>query len=145
MIRCKHCRRLVPTNPRLKEDEQKYCGAKACQQARKNQWRIKQRKVDQEYRQAEQESRDKWKENNPDYKPKRSGSKEIKKALVKPALAQHTSVPQSPSETDEDSKRDALESFFNGKTIRCEILPNVSPSSGRRDALVVEIVPISMR
>ena len=42
MIKCVNCRRMVPANPRVKN--QKYCNRKACRRAGKNKW--KQSKID---------------------------------------------------------------------------------------------------
>jgi len=48
-IRCRHCRRRVKSNPRIKEG-QHYCGLAACQQARKNSWEQEKNKNDESYR-----------------------------------------------------------------------------------------------
>jgi endogenous inhibitor of DNA gyrase (YacG/DUF329 family) len=37
MIKCANCGRIVPANPRLKN--QKYCNRNACQRVRKNKWK----------------------------------------------------------------------------------------------------------
>ena len=118
-IRCKNCRRLVPANPRLKEQE--YCGQKQCQQARKNEWRRQQRKKDPLYRRDERDSRQKWIENNPEYE--RLGSGEMG------------------GETGEQ-KRDALSSVLNDKT-RDYIISYLNPETGKRDALKVNIIVLS--
>lgn len=118
-IRCKNCRRLVPANPRLKEQE--YCGQKQCQQARKNEWRRQQRKKDPLYRRDERDSRQKWIENNPEYE--RLGSEEMG------------------GETGEQ-KRDALTSFLDDNT-GDYVISRVNTETGKRDALKVRIVAIS--
>lgn len=118
-IRCKNCRRLVPANPRLKEQE--YCGQKQCQQARKNEWRRQQRKKDPLYRRDERDSRQKWIENNPEYE--RLGSGEMG------------------GETGEQ-KRDALTSFLDDNT-KDYVISRVNTETGKRDALKVRIVAIS--
>ncbi len=118
-IRCKSCRRLVPANPRLKEQE--YCGQKQCQQARKNEWRRQQRKKDPLYRRDERDSRQKWIENNPEYE--RLGSGEMG------------------GETGEQ-KRDALTSFLDDNT-KDYVISRVNTETGKRDALKVRIVAIS--
>ena len=134
-IRCRHCRRLVRENPRIKNQD--YCGEKACQQARKNAWRRKQRAEDPEYRRGEEESREKWLANQPGY-GKKKHHKQPKLQGARWALAG-----DSTEAIAGESKRDALMEFFVGKTMKCNFYPITSPTTLRRDALVVEIVPIS--
>lgn len=65
MIRCEFCQRWVPANPRIKN--QKCCGRKKCQQARKTEWNRQKIKNDQEYSDRKNESGKKWQEKNRDY------------------------------------------------------------------------------
>jgi len=65
IIRCKHCKRLVPANPRVKN--QRYCGSKECQQARKSEWHRKKMKSDPYYAQRQNQSRQRWCDKNRDY------------------------------------------------------------------------------
>lgn len=65
MIRCACCGRLVPANPRVKD--QKYCGEKACQRARKAEWQRRKLAKDEKYRADQKEAQKLWRENNPDY------------------------------------------------------------------------------
>ncbi len=37
MIKCANCRRMIPANPCVKN--QNYCNKKACQHVRKNKWK----------------------------------------------------------------------------------------------------------
>lgn len=64
-IRCKHCHRQVPANPRLKN--QQYCNHKICQRARKTEWERRKIAADQDYRTNRKESRKIWQEKNPGY------------------------------------------------------------------------------
>jgi hypothetical protein len=65
MIRCKHCKRLVPANPRVKN--QLYCGRKACQQARKSDWQRQKMKRDPDYAESQDQARRNWRNKNRDY------------------------------------------------------------------------------
>jgi len=64
-IRCKNCHRIVPANPRLKDQE--YCNRKPCQRVRKTKWERKKIETDEEYRINRKESGEKWRTNNPGY------------------------------------------------------------------------------
>ena len=55
-FRCRHCNRL-----RLKRSpEQRHCGSKACQKARKNAWRRSKLEVDPDYRANQRASTQAW-------------------------------------------------------------------------------------
>ena len=55
-FQCRHCRRIHPA--RVKG--QKYCGAEACQRARKRAWRQEKRLVDPDYQSNQRASNEKW-------------------------------------------------------------------------------------
>jgi hypothetical protein len=55
-FKCRHCRRLFPK----KVTDQKYCGASACQKARKNAWRREKYASDPDYRLNQKESTEAW-------------------------------------------------------------------------------------
>lgn len=65
MIKCIHCGRLVPANPRVKH--QRYCGAKGCQRARKAKWQREKLAADPDYRANQREAQQRWREANPAY------------------------------------------------------------------------------
>lgn len=65
MIRCKHCKQLVPANPHIKD--QLYCGRKACQRARKAQWQLQKMHNDHQYAQDQNNAKQQWRRDNPDY------------------------------------------------------------------------------
>ncbi len=48
MIKCANCRRMVPANPRVKN--QKHCNRKACQRIRKNKWKQSKIASDPDYK-----------------------------------------------------------------------------------------------
>lgn len=62
--RCTHCRRtFIPKrNP-----QQRYCGQKACKNARKQRWRQLKRRSDLDYRENQQRVNQAWQQNRRDY------------------------------------------------------------------------------
>jgi len=64
-FRCFCCRRIVPRNPRVRN--QRYCGAKPCQQARKNKWQWNKQHLDSDHRVNKEESQRTWRQQNPGY------------------------------------------------------------------------------
>ena len=66
-IRCAHvlCRRLFPLNPRVKN--QRYCGRKDCQRARKNRWQRQKMAADQDYKDDQRDCQKEWQKRHPDY------------------------------------------------------------------------------
>jgi hypothetical protein len=61
---CHHCGKLILRNPRLKAN-QKYCGSKACQQARKNCWEADKLKRDPSYMVLRKSQKKRWRKNRP--------------------------------------------------------------------------------
>ena len=64
-IRCAHCGRPFIPNPRVKN--QRYCGSKECQRARKTLWQREKIRTDREYQANQRESHRSWRERNPGY------------------------------------------------------------------------------
>jgi len=58
-IKCRHCGNLIEKNPRLK-GKQLYCGAKACQQARKTAWERARMQNDADYKKKRQAQKKRW-------------------------------------------------------------------------------------
>lgn len=77
---CRCCRRVLPTNPRCKDQE--YCGAVICQRERKRKWQARKMNTDPEYRKNQKEAYKSWCEGNPDYWRKRRREKCEKKAAL---------------------------------------------------------------
>ncbi len=77
---CSCCRRVLPINPRCKEQE--YCGAAICQRERKRKWQARKMNTDPEYRKNQKEAYKSWCEHNPDYWRKRRREKCEKKAAL---------------------------------------------------------------
>ncbi len=78
-LKCKCCRRILPANPRCKNQE--YCGAPACQRERKRRWQAQKMNCDPEYRRNQQESYHYWSQRNPDYWQQRREEKRRQAAL----------------------------------------------------------------
>ena len=64
-IRCKHCRRVVLANPRVKD--QHYCGKPACQRVRKAAWQAHRLVIDPAYQDNQQRGQSQWCRKNPGY------------------------------------------------------------------------------
>ncbi|NTV42668.1 MAG: hypothetical protein HGA63_05150 [Syntrophobacteraceae bacterium] len=63
--RCAHCGCPLDLNPRVKN--QRYCGKKECQRARKRLWQKGKMATDPDYRANQQECNKAWRGRNPDY------------------------------------------------------------------------------
>jgi hypothetical protein len=64
-IRCAHCRRLVPANPRVKN--QRFCPRAACQRARKTAWQREKMATDSDYRANQRACQRSWQQAHPHY------------------------------------------------------------------------------
>ena len=63
--RCAHCGCLLDLNPRSKN--QRYCGKKECQRARKRAWQKNKMATDPDYRANQRECNKAWQEKNRHY------------------------------------------------------------------------------
>ena len=66
---CHYCGKLIPRNPRIKN--QKYCSAKECQQARMRTWKNRQYKKKSKYHKRSLASQKVWRSKYPAYKYQR--------------------------------------------------------------------------
>ena len=64
-IRCKGCRRIVPANPCLKNNEQRYCGATPCQSKRKAEWHKAKIARDPGYKDQRAQDKSQYEKRNP--------------------------------------------------------------------------------
>lgn len=137
-FKCQHCKRMRPRNPRVKKQE--YCGERACQNARKNKWRNKKRRSDDGYRKGADESQKQWLEKNPDYwqRYRDEHPKYTEKNRAKQVLRNKS------RRTAMIAKSDALHSFFIEDTRRYEVKRVVADEIAKSDALIVEIIPLTM-
>ncbi len=62
---CIHCGKSFSANPRVKN--QKYCGDKGCQRARKTKWQMEQMAKDPDYRDNQSSCQKEWLDNHPGY------------------------------------------------------------------------------
>jgi len=60
-----HCRRILDPNPRVKN--QRYCGEKACQRARKRKWQKDKLAVDPDYKANQRDCQVEWHGRHPGY------------------------------------------------------------------------------
>lgn len=65
-FRCQNCGERKPRNPRLKRT-QKFCGAHACQKARKRQWQQEKMAGDPEYRARQRQGIADWRKTHPSH------------------------------------------------------------------------------
>ena len=65
LIRCSHCGRSVRWNPRLRE--QRYCGDRRCQRARKTVWQRQKMATDADYQANQRDCQRRWRARNRDY------------------------------------------------------------------------------
>jgi hypothetical protein len=64
-IRCVHCSCLFFPDPRVKN--QRYCGKKDCQRARKRLWQKEKLARDPDYKLNQRDSNEQWRNRHPDY------------------------------------------------------------------------------
>jgi hypothetical protein len=149
MFRCACCGRYLPRDPRVRN--QRYCGQKKCQQARKNLWQRRKLETDPDYRAGKQESQQVWQSKNKGYWKKyrcdnfatsvlrnRQLQKVRDQRRLKPAN-QDNRVP-----TVDLAKKDALNVFCDDNSTLYLISP-VAADLAKKDALMVKIVPITPR
>jgi endogenous inhibitor of DNA gyrase (YacG/DUF329 family) len=63
--KCQHCHQRFPRRPHL--PNQRFCSRKACQNARKNQWRKGKLAFDKDYKDNQRDAQKRWMAKNPDY------------------------------------------------------------------------------
>ena len=146
-FRCVCCKRIQPRNPRVKN--QKYCGVKSCQQARKNKWQREKLQTDPDYRADKREVQQSWRARNSDYwkryRYKNPDYCERNCRLQRERDKKCCSDSVIPtSDTGHLAKKDTLSQYLNETTTSYYICP-VGSNLAKKDVLEVKIVPISMR
>ncbi len=141
-FRCACCRRILPRNPRVKD--QQYCGAKACQRARKSKWQREKQHTDQDYRANKRESQRTWQKKNPfywqRYRHKNPSYCERNRKLQR---ARDKSRQQPVTTKEHLAKMDTLERIMHDTSITYFISAN-RDNLAKTDALAVNIIPITM-
>jgi len=64
-LRCPNCGRVIPANPRIRN--QTHCDLEACQKERKRLWQRRKMATDPDYKANQQECSKAWREQNPGY------------------------------------------------------------------------------
>jgi hypothetical protein len=64
-ICCAHCGRVVPANPRIRN--QTHCNLEACRQEKKRLWQRKKMTTDPDYKANQRDCAKAWRDRNPDY------------------------------------------------------------------------------
>lgn len=140
-FRCACCRRIVRRNSRVKL--QHYCGAQACQQARKNKWQREKLTTDPDYRANKRESQQNWQKANPAYWRKyRSRHPEYQRHNQR--LQQARDHKRSQTTADHLAKKDTLSQYFNDTSTTYYIYAG-GENLAKKDALSVKIIPITTR
>jgi len=140
-FRCACCQRVRRRNPRVKN--QRYCGDKRCQQARKSKWQRERQQVDPDYQTNKKESQRVWKQKNPGYwKQYRRRHPEYCKRNRQRQRFRDRNRRNNASCNDHLAKMDALDLFLNDTTVSYFICPAESDLA-KSDALAVKIIPIS--
>jgi hypothetical protein len=139
-FRCACCRRILPRNSRVKK--QGYCGAGACQQARKNKWQREKQQTDPDYLANKRESQQGWQKRNPTYwQQYRSKNKDACERNRR--MQQERDGKRRQATKDGNlAKKDALDGIFNDTTMTYFIYAS-EDNLAKKDALSVKIIPIT--
>lgn len=133
-IRCAHCQKLVRRNPRIRN--QRYCGAEACQKARKRRWQSNKMAADSDYRETQRDYARKWRERHPDYwqqyRAEHPGKVERNRVLQRLRNARR-------DRPEVIANSDASDDYFHVKSGRYYILPVIA----KMDASKREVYLIS--
>ena len=140
-FRCACCKRIRRRNPRVKN--QRYCGDKRCQQARKTKWQRERQQTDPDYRTNKKESQRVWKQKNPGYwKQYRRRHPEYCRRNRKTQGIRDRNKRKNVSCGEPLVKMDTLDLFLNADTESYFICP-AGNDLVKSDALAVKIIPIS--
>lgn len=136
-FRCRHCRKLW----RKRTVDQRYCGERPCQKARKNTWRREKYAQDSDYRANQRDSTNAWlSEQGGSAAYHRAYRKRRKDPPNSRALREQSprsTVPPQRAKRDTELARSAL---FSGVYTLVPIQPD---GDAKRDALLVEIAVVS--
>jgi hypothetical protein len=130
-FRCACCRRILRRNSRVKK--QQYCGAKACQQARKNRWQREKQQTDVDYRVNKKESQHTGVSIAAETPNTGSATDNCNRQETKKGPRQQLTILQ---------KKDTLSQYFNDTTTTYYIYAG-GENLAKMDALSVKIIPIT--
>lgn len=124
--------------------EQKYCGTKACQYFRKNQWRQLKRTRDVDYRVNQSKANQLWHQKNPTYwqQYRRNHPAYVEKNRGSQRLRDKNKVYKS--KLSLLAKSDAYTEKKLDISGIYELIPMTSPILAKSDALIVKISVLSM-
>jgi len=137
-FRCACCRRIVRRNSRVKN--QRYCGARDCQQARKNAWQREKQQTDPDYRSNKRESQKTWQQGNRTYW-RQYRSRNLEYSERNRQLQQERDRKRCQAPDDRLAKMDTLSRYFNDTTTTYYIYGG--GNLAKKDALPVKIIPIT--
>ena len=138
-FRCTCCRRILRRNSRVKN--QRYCGARACQQARKNKWQREKQQADPDYRSNKRESQQAWQKGNLTYW-RQYRSRNLEYLERNRQLQQERDRKRCQTTDDRLAKMDTLSRYFNDTTATYYIYAG-GENLAKKDALLVKIIPIT--
>ena len=124
---CSCCRRVLPANPRLKE--QHYCRQSRCQRARKSKWQRQKIASDPDYQANQRDAQQHWRERNRDYWRNYRRRRHVR--------------PKEP--TNPPGKTAKMDTFLHNISIipGNYMLVPIFAGSAKMDALPVKIIPLS--
>ncbi len=139
-FRCACCGQSLPRNSKVKN--QRYCGDKACQRARKRQWQREKLEADPDHRANKRESQRAWQRKNPaywqEYRQKNPAYAERNRQLQRVRdRAKRRGVTR-----DDLAKTDTIRPFFNDTSAIYYISTDMG-NLAKMDALPVKIIPIT--
>jgi len=138
-FRCACCRRILRRNSRVKN--QRYCGSRTCQQARKKTWQREKQQTDPDYRANKKESQQALKKKNPTYwRQYRNRNREYHERNQQ--LQRERDRKKHQSTAGNLAKKDTLDQIFNDTTMTYFIYAGKG-SLAKKDALPVKIIPIT--
>jgi hypothetical protein len=140
-FRCACCRLILPRNAKVKN--QRYCGDKACQRARKRKWQREKLEADPDHRTNKRESQRVWQSKNPtywqEYRRRNPDSGERNRQLQQ---VRDRAKRQGPAR-DGLAKMDTSTQLFNDTSAIYYISTDVG-NLAKMDALPVKIIPIAV-
>ncbi len=140
-FRCACCRRILPRDSRVKN--QRYCGVKACQRARKRKWQREKLEMDPDHRANKRESQRAWQSKNPIYRQKYRGKNpdycERNRQLQQ---VRDRAKRQAATAEVHLAKMDTLEHILNDTSMTYFISASLG-NLAKMDALPVKIIPIT--
>jgi hypothetical protein len=140
-FRCACCRRILPRDPRVKN--QRYCGAKNCQRVRKCKWQREKQETDPDYRINKRESQLAWQRKNPgywrQYRKKKSSSCERNRRLQQ---TRDRAKRLAATTQGHLAKMDTLKGNFDD-TSMIYYISAIGGDLAKMDALPVKIIPIT--